>query len=219
MGTAERGRRRFITTAGATLLVAATGRAAEPDEKVAPGEDLMREHGVLRRVILLRRLGRDSLRCPSATRLPDAARDAPSSRGHSGGHSDDQGPAPVARDRRLVQSRFLAYASGVADGFRDADGPVVHRLGGRRSSVGRWPSRWCAMVWLTLWHVVPGPLARSSESRNAQPIEFDRLRPVTTATPPRAGRPDECEAGFGMSLRRREPTLDVVLDWRIAWPD
>ncbi len=53
MGTAERGRRRFITTAGATLLVAATGRAAEPDEKVAPGEDLMREHGVLRRVILV----------------------------------------------------------------------------------------------------------------------------------------------------------------------
>jgi hemerythrin-like domain-containing protein len=53
MGTIERGRRTFIATAGATLLVAATGRAAEADEKVAPGEDLMREHGVLRRVMLV----------------------------------------------------------------------------------------------------------------------------------------------------------------------
>lgn len=47
MGTIERGRRTFIATAGATLLVAATGRAAEADEKVAPGEDLMREHSAI----------------------------------------------------------------------------------------------------------------------------------------------------------------------------
>jgi hemerythrin-like domain-containing protein len=53
MNTIERGRRAFITTASATLLVAATGRAAEADEKVGPGEDLMREHGVLRRVMLV----------------------------------------------------------------------------------------------------------------------------------------------------------------------
>ena len=44
------GRRRFITASLA--LVAVTARAAD-EEEVAPGEDLMREHGVLRRVMLV----------------------------------------------------------------------------------------------------------------------------------------------------------------------
>jgi hemerythrin-like domain-containing protein len=47
------GRRTFIAATGAALLVAAAGRGAEKEEKVAPGEDLMREHGVLRRVMLV----------------------------------------------------------------------------------------------------------------------------------------------------------------------
>lgn len=51
------GRRRFIGAAG-VALVAAGARAAEKrgekkEEEVAPGEDLMREHGVLRRVMLV----------------------------------------------------------------------------------------------------------------------------------------------------------------------
>jgi hemerythrin-like domain-containing protein len=47
------GRRRFV--AGATVGLLATGvRGAEKEtEEVAPGEDLMREHGVLRRVMLV----------------------------------------------------------------------------------------------------------------------------------------------------------------------
>ncbi len=46
-------RRGFLAGAGATVLVAAAGRAAGAEEQVGPGEDLMREHGVLRRVMLL----------------------------------------------------------------------------------------------------------------------------------------------------------------------
>ncbi len=46
------GRRNFIAGASAAVL-AARVRAAEKEEQVAPGEDLMREHGVLRRVMLL----------------------------------------------------------------------------------------------------------------------------------------------------------------------
>ena len=47
------GRRRFV--GGATLAFLATGtRGTEKEgEEVAPGEDLMREHGVLRRVMLV----------------------------------------------------------------------------------------------------------------------------------------------------------------------
>jgi hemerythrin-like domain-containing protein len=47
------GRRRFL--AGAGMALVATGvRAAEAGgEEIAPGEDLMREHGVLRRVMLV----------------------------------------------------------------------------------------------------------------------------------------------------------------------
>jgi len=59
-------RRQFLLSTGAATLVAATARAGEPKEppedEVSPTEDLMREHGVLRRVLLiygevLRRLG------------------------------------------------------------------------------------------------------------------------------------------------------------------
>ncbi len=46
------GRRRFLTGAS-VALVAVAARAAEKEEEVAPGEDLMREHGVLRRVMLV----------------------------------------------------------------------------------------------------------------------------------------------------------------------
>jgi hemerythrin-like domain-containing protein len=45
-------RRRFVAAAGAAA-VAARAQAAEKEEEVAPGEDLMREHGVLRRVLLV----------------------------------------------------------------------------------------------------------------------------------------------------------------------
>ncbi len=37
---------------GTTAFGGPAAHAAKADEKVAPGEDLMREHGVLRRVIL-----------------------------------------------------------------------------------------------------------------------------------------------------------------------
>ncbi len=54
-------RRRFLTGAG-TLALAGTAlgaSAAEKEPEVAPAEDLMREHGVLRRVILVyREIGR-----------------------------------------------------------------------------------------------------------------------------------------------------------------
>ena len=57
------GRRQFAAGATAVLLARGVGAAeAEEEEEVAPGEDLMREHGVLRRVMLVydeavRRLG------------------------------------------------------------------------------------------------------------------------------------------------------------------
>jgi hemerythrin-like domain-containing protein len=47
----------FLAKAGGALLVVAAGRPARAEDqkelKVAPGEDLMREHGVLRRVLLV----------------------------------------------------------------------------------------------------------------------------------------------------------------------
>jgi hemerythrin-like domain-containing protein len=53
-------RRKFLTTGGviggALLFHSSTGSAAEPvEEDVAPAEDLMREHGVLKRCILIYR--------------------------------------------------------------------------------------------------------------------------------------------------------------------
>jgi hemerythrin-like domain-containing protein len=49
------GRRQFAAGVTAVLLARRVGAAEEEDEEeqVAPGEDLMREHGVLRRVMLL----------------------------------------------------------------------------------------------------------------------------------------------------------------------
>ena len=52
MGSIGVGRRRFLAGAGLAVL-AAGARAAGAEEQVAPGEDLMREHGVLRRVMLV----------------------------------------------------------------------------------------------------------------------------------------------------------------------
>src|SRR5476651_1786220 len=51
-------RRSLIGTAAMALALGGAARAAEKDEKkkepdVEPGEDLMREHGVLRRVMFL----------------------------------------------------------------------------------------------------------------------------------------------------------------------
>jgi hemerythrin-like domain-containing protein len=47
----------FLAKAGGALLVVAAGRPARAEDQkemqVAPGEDLMREHGVLRRVLLV----------------------------------------------------------------------------------------------------------------------------------------------------------------------
>ncbi len=56
------GRRRFLGGAGVALLALGARAAEKQEEDVAPGEDLMREHGVLRRVMLVydeatRRLG------------------------------------------------------------------------------------------------------------------------------------------------------------------
>jgi len=57
------GRRQFVAGATVVLLARGVGAAEEEEEQeVAPGEDLMREHGVLRRVMLVydeavRRLG------------------------------------------------------------------------------------------------------------------------------------------------------------------
>jgi hemerythrin-like domain-containing protein len=51
MGTITR--RRFVAGAGVALLAAHAGAAEKEEEQVAPGEDLMREHGVLRRVMLV----------------------------------------------------------------------------------------------------------------------------------------------------------------------
>ncbi|MGZ3425589.1 MAG: hemerythrin domain-containing protein [Polyangia bacterium] len=56
-------RRAFLVGGGAALLVGANARAAgDDDDEVGPTEDLMREHGVLRRLLLVyreasRRLG------------------------------------------------------------------------------------------------------------------------------------------------------------------
>ena len=49
-------RRRFLAAAGAAALAApaqAVEKSEEKEQEVAPGEDLMREHGVLRRVMLV----------------------------------------------------------------------------------------------------------------------------------------------------------------------
>ncbi len=47
------GRRTFIAGAGAAVVAARVRAAEKQEEQVAPGEDLMREHGVLRRVMLV----------------------------------------------------------------------------------------------------------------------------------------------------------------------
>jgi hemerythrin-like domain-containing protein len=50
------GRRRFLlgaAGAGATLMTLARGAAKEKEPEVSPTEDLMREHGVLRRLLLV----------------------------------------------------------------------------------------------------------------------------------------------------------------------
>jgi hemerythrin-like domain-containing protein len=47
------GRRRFIMGASLALLPVGTHAEEQGEEQVAPGEDLMREHGVLRRVMLV----------------------------------------------------------------------------------------------------------------------------------------------------------------------
>src|SRR5271170_6123567 len=63
-------RRQFVAT-GAALLVGASARAADKkadDDEVSPTEDLMREHGVLRRVLLI---------YGEVLRRFDAARDVP----------------------------------------------------------------------------------------------------------------------------------------------
>jgi hemerythrin-like domain-containing protein len=47
------GRRRFIGGAGVAIVAVAARAAGKQEEEVSPGEDLMREHGVLRRVMLV----------------------------------------------------------------------------------------------------------------------------------------------------------------------
>ncbi len=47
------GRRWFLGGAGVALLALGARAAEKQEEDVAPGEDLMREHGVLRRVLLV----------------------------------------------------------------------------------------------------------------------------------------------------------------------
>ena len=46
-------RRRFLTAVAAGFALSVRGRAAEQEAEVGPAEDLMREHGVLRRVMFL----------------------------------------------------------------------------------------------------------------------------------------------------------------------
>ncbi len=51
--TAMTGRRGFVGAVGVALVATAARAAENQEEQVAPGEDLMREHGVLRRVMLV----------------------------------------------------------------------------------------------------------------------------------------------------------------------